>query len=149
MMIQMSGVRSLAIVSGLSGALCLSTGLAYLTVSPTQLTISALVTLGVLGCCALVAAGLWQARVKVENRRFPMLVLGVTGFGYTVASALGYVGAQIARTNRLEPTALPSALHIAGFAVGLLLCLLVLVDYVRMGSGRLSRPRRGAHESVS
>lgn len=124
--------RFLLVVAILSGALCLATGLSYLTVSPTELTISALVTLGVLGCCTLVAAGVWQAWVNVRNRRLPLVVLGVVGFGFSAASAFGLAGAQIARGARLEPTGLPSALHAVDFMMGIILCVLSLAELLRI-----------------
>lgn len=123
--------------------------LPYLTVSPTELTISALVTLGVLGCCALIAAGLCQARAKAENRRLPLAVLGLVGFGYAAGSALGFAGAQVARGARAEPTGLPSALHGAGFMLGIVLCVLVFAEFGRMGSLGALRPRRGRSDPVS
>ena len=123
--------RSLTVISAICGGLCLAAGLSYLTVTPTELTVSALVTLGALGCCALVGAGLWQARVHIESRRIPLVVLGVMGVGYMAGSALGFAGAQVARGHRLEPTGLPSALHVAGLVMGILLCVLVVAELAR------------------
>jgi hypothetical protein len=136
--------RLLAVLAALSGGLCLATGLSYLTVSPTELTISALVTLGALGCCTLVAAGLWQARVKVDDR-LPLVVLGIVAFVYSAGSALGFAGAQVAHGARLEPTALPSALHVAGLVIGSVLWLLVVAEFFRADSPRTFRPRDRSH----
>lgn len=145
----MNKPRSLAIVASLSGAFCLSAGLSYLTVSPTELTISALVALGVVGFIALVGSGLWQAHVDAANRRLPLFVLGLVGSGLAIGSVLGFLGAQVARENRLEPTALPSTLHVAGVVMGLVLCALVFVELGRMDSLGASVARRGRSRSVS
>jgi hypothetical protein len=143
----MTRVRAITTVAILSGALCLATGASYLTVSPTELTISALVTLGVLGCCALVAAGAWLAWTRVEARRLPLAVVGVAAFLYAAASVLGFVGAQVAHEARLEPTGLPRTLHAGGFVMGSLLLILVLAEVFRTASrphlrapGRRSEP---------
>lgn len=127
----MSRSRWLAAFAFVSGALCLSTGLSYLAVRPTQLTISALVTVGVIGCCALVAAGLWQARAG-ERRRLPVAMLGLAGLGFVVASIMGFAGSRFAHTNRLEPTGLQSALHGAGVVVGAMLCVWAVVDILQL-----------------
>lgn len=140
--------RSLALVAGLSGTLSLAAGLSYLSVTPTELTISALVTVGGLGFCALVAGGFWQARAKAENRRLPLIVLGLLGLGFAAGSGLGFAGAQVAREARLEPTILPSALHVAGLGTGLVLCLLVVAELVRTGSFGAFGSRHGRSNPV-
>lgn len=129
----------------LSGALCLAAGLSYLTVSPTELTISALVALGVVGFVALLGAGIWQARVKAEDGRLPLLVLGLFSFVFAAGSALGVLGDQVARGGRLEPTGLPSALHGSGLVVGLVLLGFVMGELVRTGSGEFGSRRRTSH----
>jgi predicted MFS family arabinose efflux permease len=127
-------VRTLAATAGLTGTLCLAAGLSYLTVSPTELTISALVAFGAVGFAALLGAGIWQARVKAENRRLPLLVLGAFSFIFALGGALGVAGAQIAREARLEPTGLPIALHAVGVVAGLLLLVLVIAELLRTES---------------
>jgi hypothetical protein len=140
--------RSLVVVAGLSGALCLATGLSYLTVSPTELSISVLVTLSALGCTALVTVGVWQDRAGGGNRRLPLTVLGLLGFSYAAASALGFAGAQIARSARLEPTGLPSALHVAGFVAGVLVCAAVLAELPGRSSRGVLRPGHGGSKAT-
>jgi hypothetical protein len=144
----MNEARSLTLVACANGALCLAAGLSYLVVSPTELTISALVVTGILGCCVLIAAGLWQARIHGEGRRLPLIVLGVIALGFVAGSALGFAGAQVARDARLEPTGLPRTLHAAGVLTGIALCLQVIAAIVRTHQRGGIRLRPGRSDSV-
>jgi len=143
----MSGRRLLLPLAGANAALCLTTGLTYLTVSPTQLTISLLVTLGCLGCAAIISAGVWQERAKTSpGRRLALLMLAALAGAYSVASVLGFKGAGVAHSARLEPTGLPRDLHAAGVLSGLLL-MVVSAAYARKVSndtGLGSRQSRSA-----
>ncbi|MGZ3319209.1 MAG: hypothetical protein ACXU95_18205 [Isosphaeraceae bacterium] len=126
---------SLTVLSAMSAALCLATGAAYLTVSPTQLTVPLLVICGVVGAGALLSAGFWQQRVAQQGRRRALQILGLLGAGYAAANVFGFVGDRIARTARLEPVGLPMALHVAGIAAGLALFVAAMIHL-------LGAPRR-------
>lgn len=131
--------RSLAALAILGGALCLATGLSYFGVRPTQLTISALVTLGIVGCGILVVAGVWQAATTGERRRSAVAALGLAGLGFVAASVLGFAGSRVAHTARLEPTGLQTALHAAGVGLGTLLCVWVVLELLRVGADPRAR----------
>lgn len=133
--------RSLTTLAAASSALCLASGAAYLTVSPTELPVAVLATFGFLGACALLGTGLWQRRAGTESRRLALTTLGVLAAGYAGASGLGFAGARIARTARLEPTGLPIALHVAGIAAGAILLVAVLAELLR-------QPRRKIEPSA-
>lgn len=100
-----------------------------------------LATFGFLGACALLGTGLWQRRAGTESRRLALTTLGVLAAGYAGASGLGFAGARIARTARLEPTGLPIALHVAGIAAGAILLVAVLAELLR-------QPRRKIEPSA-
>lgn len=122
-----------------SSATCLASGLAYLTVSPTELPVGVFVLSGVAGAAALVFVGARQQRETI-HRRTALLTLLVLAIGFAVASVIGFVGAQVARDARLEPTALPSVLHAASVAIASMLALTVGLELLGQPRGE---PRSG------
>ncbi len=125
----------------LSGALCLAAGVSYLFVDPTELTVSLLVAFSALGCCALVAAGLWQRVAVVRSRS--LFAVGVAGILFAIASGLGIAGARVAHSVRLEPTDLPVALHAAGVMAGVALGVAAFGQLVMVGRLRVARQITG------
>jgi hypothetical protein len=130
MMSWMKRQRVILMLTCVSGGLCLAAGLSYLTVSPTELSISWLVASGFAGCALLVGSATWQYRVSTHQQRLRLVVLGTLAACFTAASALGFLGARAAQSVRLEPTEFPAMLHIGGLVAGAALCIAVAAQFV-------------------
>jgi hypothetical protein len=136
--------RLALVLASVSGGLCLAAGISYLTVPPTLLTIP---LLGIVGCSLLVGVGVGQYRASPDRRRPRLAALGVLAALFTAGSALGFFGVRAAQSDRLEPTQLPAALHVAGFVVGAMLCLAVVLEFVSgiLRGDRQRMPGVGGH----
>jgi hypothetical protein len=115
--------RSLMFLALAIGSLCVAAGLGYLSVHPTELSIGPLVALGFVGGTTLMAIGVWQ-HVDASSRS--AVAMAIAAALFVIASALGFIGCQIARSARLEQTALPATLHVIGFFAGLVVVALAL-----------------------
>jgi hypothetical protein len=132
-----SKARRLMFLSVAIGSLCAAAGLGYLSVHPTQLSIGPLVALGVVGGAALITVGVWQ---HVDSSWRSAGAMAVAAGLFVIASALGFVGCQIARGARLEPTALPATLHVSGFLTGLAVFVVALNEVRGRMRGRSQGP---------
>lgn len=125
----------------LAAGLCLATGVAYVTVSPTELAIPLLVALAAVGACVLAAVGVWQHRAPASAVSVRARWLAIVALLFTGASVVGALGARAVHVARREPTGLPIALHVASAAVGLILFAFALH---RVRRCRQQLPKAGA-----
>lgn len=133
----LSNGRTLMFLAVVIGSLCAAAGLGYLSVHPTQLSIGPLVALGIVGGAALIAAGIWQ---HVDPSWRSAGAMAVAAALFVTASALGFVGCQIARGARLEQAALPATLHVIGFFAGLVVVAVALNETRERMRGRSAGP---------